>query len=188
MSDIKNNRRLKPGTYCYGIHIYGGATVTMDPGVYVMWNGPFWVNGGATVTGDQVIIAFTGKGSTLQIWGNAGVSLTSPTSGTYMNMQFMQDWNDDNTRNLWVSIGGSDPNNDTGDSSKLSYDGVAYFPTQNFWVHGNATVNENPPTLAVVADKIWTQGNATVNVTNSNPRNLSVGAGPTVTTGVRLLN
>ena len=186
MTDIKNNRRLKPGTYCYGIHVYGGAQVTMEPGVYVMWNGPFWVNGGATVTGDQVTIAFTGKGSTLQVWGNSSVNLTSPTSGTYMNMQFMQDWNDTQTRNLWASVGGSD-GNDTGDGSKLSYDGVAYFPTQNFWMFGNSIVNANSPSMAIVADKIWTQGSADVKITNLNPRNLPVTNVPSIITGVVLV-
>jgi hypothetical protein len=127
------------------------------------------------------MIAFTGKGSTLQLWGNSQLTVTSPTSGTYMNMQFMQDTSDINTHGLWVSIGGSDS-----DGGKLSYDGVAYFPDQNFWVRGNATVNANSPSLAIVADKVWTQGSATINVTNNNTRNLQVTV-PTTTYGARLI-
>jgi len=184
--EIKDDQALSPGpsgigTFCGGIHIYATAHVTMAPGVYVMVDGPFLADGSAVITGDRVMIAFTGKGSTLQLWGNSQLTLTSPTSGTYMNMQFMQDTSDINTHGLWVSIGGSD-----GDAGKLQYDGVAYFPDQNFWVRGNAAVNANSPSLAIVADKIWTQGSAVVNITNNNPRNLAVTV-PTTTYGARLI-
>jgi hypothetical protein len=103
-----------------------------------------------------------------------------------MNMQFMQDFNNPDTKGGWVSIGGNDPGKGDG-TAKVSYDGVAYFPTQNFWVFGNASLNANSPSMAIVADKIWTQGNATVNVTHNNPRNLAVSAGPTTTFGARLI-
>jgi len=186
MLDIKDDTTLSPGTYCGGIHINGsGPVVTLEPGIYVMADGPFWVNGGAVVAGDKVMIAFTGKGAALQVWGDASVKLTSPTSGTYMNMQFMQDRDDPNSRGLWGSIGGNSGGKDS--NAKLQYDGVAYFPTQNFWVFGNAVLNANSPTLAIVADKIWTQGNATVNITHANPRNLTVARAPQTTSGVRLL-
>ena len=184
--DIKDSTTLSPGTYCGGLHIYGnGTVVTLQPGIYVMVDGPLWIDGNATLTGDKVMIAFTGKGSTLQVWGDSTVNLTSPTSGTYVNMQFFQNPNDDSTRGLWVSIGGSSGGNDG--SAKLTYDGVAYFPTENFWVFGNSAMNANSPSLAIVADKIWMQGSATVNVTNNDPRGLQVKA-PTMSYGAKLLN
>ena len=184
--NIKDSTTLSPGTYCGGIHVFGNNTqVKLEPGIYVMKDGPFWIDGNATVTGDQVMIAFTGKGSTLQIWGDAIVNLTSPASGPYTNMQFFQDRNDDSTRGLWASVGGSSGGNQG--SAKLQYDGVAYFPTENFWVFGNAVMNANSPGMVIVADKIWIQGSATFNVTNNNPRNLRVSV-PTTTSGARLLN
>ena len=103
---IKDTETLSPGTYCGGIHMDSTAQVTLQPGIYVMVDGPFWADGSATVNGDQVMIAFTGKGSTLDVWGNATMNVTSPASGTYMNMQFMQDSSSTDTHNLWVSIGG----------------------------------------------------------------------------------
>jgi len=131
------------------------------------------------------LIAFTGTGAALQIWGDSSVTLTSPTSGTYMNMQFMQDPSDTNSRGLWDSIGGS--SGGQGGNAKLTFDGVGYFPTQNWWVFGNAVVNANSPTMAIVADKIWTQGSAYVNVTNQNPRNLPVTPPPQTGYGVKLI-
>jgi Flp pilus assembly protein TadG len=165
-------------TFCGGIHIYGNGTkVKLNPGIYVMVDGPFWVDASAVVTGDQVMLAFTGSGAALQIWGNANVTLTSPTSGTYMNMQFMQDRNDPNSRGLWDSIGGS---------TTVKFEGVAYFPSQNFWAFGDTNITANSPSMAIVADKIWTQGSANVTITHNNPRNLAVTV-PTTTYGARLI-
>jgi Flp pilus assembly protein TadG len=178
---IKDTETLSPGTYCGGIHMDSTAHVTLQPGVYVMVDGPFWADGSAAVTGDQVMIAFTGKGSTLDVWGNAQMNVTSPTSGTYMNMQFMQDSSSSDTHNLWVSIGGSDT-----DGAKLQYDGVAYFPTQNFWVRGKSTVNINSPSLSIVTSDINIQGSVNIQITQNNTRNLPVSA-PTTTYGARLI-
>jgi len=185
--DIKNPTTLLPGTYCGGITISGSdANVTLLPGIYVMVDGPFWVKGGGNVTGKEVMIAFTGKDSSLYLWGNSTMTLTSPISGTYMNMQFMADRNNADTKGTWVSIGGAAGNPDG--APKLDYDGVAYFPTQNFWIFGNAVMNANSPSTTIVADKIWVQGSATVNITNENRRNLAVGAAPQTAYGARLLN
>jgi len=185
--DIKDDAMLSPGTYCGGISISGDSPkVTLQPGIYVMVNGPLWTKGGAIVVGDQVMIGFTGKDSSLYAWGNSSLQLTSPKSGTYMNMQFMADRDSADNKGTWVSIGGNDPDKGEG-AAKVSIDGAAYFPNQNFWTFGNATLNVNSPSMAIVADKIWTQGNATVNITNNNPRNLAVKEPPTTTYGARLL-
>jgi hypothetical protein len=184
MLQIKDEVTLAPGTYCGGIHVSGdNAKLTLQPGVYVMVDGPLWVGGGI-VTGDRVTVAFTGKGSTLQVWGSSSVNLTSPTSGTYTNMQFVQDRDSEEGRGLWVSVGGNSGGEES--TAKLKYDGVAYFPNQNFWVFGKATMAANSPGLAVVAGKVWTQGNATVTVTTNNKRKLAVN-GPTSTYGAVLV-
>jgi len=177
---ITASTTLSPGTYCGGIDITGQKVkVTFEPGVYVMADGPLLVRGNAAVEGQEVMVAFTGDDSTLRVWGDSTASFTSPASGTYKNMQFFQDAQ--STRAGWVSVGGAG-----GDESKLEYDGVAYFPTQNMWIYGNATVLANSPTLVMVADKIWFQGNATVTVTNEDRRNLGL-TGPTLTRGARLV-
>ena len=182
--EIKATTELTPGTYCGGIAISGG-NVRMAPGVYVMVGGSFSVSSGAVVTGDEVMIGFTGGDSTLRIWGNSSLTLTSPVSGAWKNMQFMVDPASVDAQRTWVSIGGSSGNADG--TPKLTYDGVAYFGTQNFWVYGNAVIEANSPTVAIVADKIWVQGSATVDITSKNPRKLDVGRSPEIIVGVRLL-
>ena len=169
---------LSPGTFCGGIRIKGGASVTLSAGIYVMVDGSFWLDGGSSATGKEVVIAFTGDDATLRVWGNSTIDLTSPTSGTYKNFQFFQDPNDQKGRGAWVSIGG---NGNSADTSKATWDGIAYFPTQNFWVYGNTVVNINSPSMALVAGQIWVQGNAGLNVTNDNPRKVAVN--PVTTAG-----
>ncbi len=174
---------LWPGTYCGGLTIKGQATVTLNPGIYVMVNGSLLLDGGSSLTGREVMIAFTGADTTLRVWGNSTLDLTSPTTGTYAGFQFFQDGQDQNGKGAWVSIGG---NGNSGDTSKATWDGIAYFPTQNFWVYGNSVVNANSPSMAIVAGQIWDQGNATINVTHNNTRGLNV-AQTTVDGGARLL-
>jgi Flp pilus assembly protein TadG len=183
--DLNSDATLEPGTYCGGIHIGSTAKVTLKPGIYVMVDGPFWVNGSASVSGKEVTVAFTGAQSTLEVWGDSSVNLTSPVSGTYKNFQFFQDRTSSSNAQLWVSIGGSAGGTETG-ATKLTFDGTAYFPTQNFWVFGNSVVNASSPGVPIVADKIWTQGNATFNISNANPRGLDVKAPQTDVT-VRLI-
>lgn len=179
--NVNSDRTLLPGTYCGGVHIFS-AKVILLPGIYVMNGGPFWVNGGANVTGDQVTIAFTGDGSTLWLSGNATMTVTSPVSGTYANMQFVQDRTQPiNKLGTWFSVGGAN-----GDGSTLKYDGVAYIPTQNWWVYGNAVVEGNSPSLAIVAEQIWTQGNATVKITTNNNRKVEIPFVPQLIAKIRL--
>ncbi len=185
---VRSDVTLQPGTYCGGINITGsGVKVTMAPGEYVMVGGPLLVNGNAILKGREVVVGFTGSDSTLRVWGNGSVELTSPTSGTYANMQFFQDRNDPRGRGAWVSIGGNGGPTLGNDQSKLSIDGAAYFPTQNFWVYGAAEVQMNSPGLAVVADKIWFQGSAKIVVTSENRRGIENRVQSFVSFGARLV-
>jgi hypothetical protein len=186
---VTENTTLKPGTYCGGINITGKSLVVrLEPGIYVMVDGSLLVNGNARLEGEQVLIAFTGTDATLRIWGGSSVELTSPTSGVYKNVQFFQDRFDPRGRGMWVSNGGNGGPNDETDTSKLRFDGAAYFPTQNFWVYGAADVDMNSPGVVLVADKIWFQGAATIDVTQLNSRDLRDFVADTVySSGARLI-
>ena len=170
-SSIKANTTISPGTYCGGLKISSGAVVTMNPGIYIFTDGDFKIDSGSQVTGSEVLIGLAGKGAKFWMTGSAIMKVTSPTSGTYMNMQFMEDRNN-TAGNTWVSIGGN---------SQLQYDGVMYFPNSNIWVFGGSIVNANSPSVAMLGDKLWFQDNSTVTITQSNPRGLPIkNTSPTV--------
>jgi hypothetical protein len=111
--------------------------------------------------------------------GNSVVTLTSPSSGTYMNIQFMSDRTVSQSKKQqeWTTILGS---------ATLNYQGVMYLPEQQIWAEG--TINATSPSMAILADQVWWQGNQKTTITVANPQNLPVAAAPTFGIGARLVN
>jgi Putative Flp pilus-assembly TadE/G-like len=164
---------LEPGTYCGGLNIKAGATVTLLPGVYVMKDGQLSVNSGATLIGHEVTIAFVGADSYLHMLSDATATLTSPVSGTYKNIQMMsdRDLSQSKFQQEWTTILSG---------AKLDYDGVIYLPEQQFWVSGTAheaVIKGSSPTMIMVADKIWAQGNAVFDLTREDRRSIGADMG-----------
>jgi len=152
----KMSATLDPGTYCGGMEVKAGATVTLNPGIYVMTDGPFKVNSGAQVRGEDVMIALVGKDSYIHLLSDAYVKLSSPSSGTYKNIQFMSDRDVSQSKfeEEWTTILSG---------ATLEYDGIMYLPEQNFWVNGTghqAVVKGSSPSMILLADTVWAQGNA----------------------------
>ena len=140
-----NKSTLKPGTYCSGLSLSG--TVTLQPGVYVIQSGDFKVNANANVSGDGVTIYLAGS-SRVSMNGNANVSLSAPTSGTYSGVLVYGDR---------TSIGGQSTFNGTA-TSLLT--GALYFPKQQVNYLGNFS-GQNGCTQ-VVADMNQWSGNSTI--------------------------
>jgi Flp pilus assembly protein TadG len=86
-------RVLSPGTYCGGLRIRGSARVQVQPGVYVMRNGPLLVEDNAQLEGDYVGFYFTGLDATMKFTKNAKVTLGAPKSGTMAGILFFEDRN-----------------------------------------------------------------------------------------------
>jgi Flp pilus assembly protein TadG len=146
----KMTATLAPGTYCGGLEIKAGATVELDPGIYVIKDGPFKVNSGARVTGDKVLIALAGKNSVISLQSDSYVKLSSPSSGTYRNIQFMsdRDLSQSKFEEEWSTVLSG---------AVLEYDGVAYLPEQSFWVSGTAheaVVRATSPSMILQADTV----------------------------------
>ncbi len=78
---IDETRTLLPGTYCGGLRIDGNAVVTLEPGVYIIKDGPFIVDSNSIVNGTYVSLFFTGDTSTFTFNSNANVSLSAPRDG-----------------------------------------------------------------------------------------------------------
>jgi Flp pilus assembly protein TadG len=180
---IKTDVTLDPGTYCGGIDVKTGAHVTLRPGVYIMKDGPFAVNSGSSVTGDEVMIALVGANSYLYLLSQSTTTLTSPRFGTYKNMQFMSD------RDLSLSQHNKEWTTILGGAT-LDYDGVMYLPEQQLWASGaggKVIIKANSPTMTMVADKIWAQGNVVYEITNEDRRNMDMEATTGFEYGARLV-
>jgi hypothetical protein len=142
-----------------------------------MKDGPLWLNSDANLDGQEVTIGFTGPGATIRMDGSAQASLTSPESGTYMNMQFMQE----------PGTGGDDLAAGFDGNNILSFDGAMYFPTQDIELGGGSIITANSPSYAMVADCIRVQDQSTVTVTHENSRELPVADAGHYLYGARLI-
>ncbi|MEX0406786.1 pilus assembly protein TadG-related protein [Aquibium sp. LZ166] len=152
----KGEFELKPGTYCGGLSISPGAAVRLLPGTYVMLDGPLTIGANSVLTGDEVTLAFFGPGSTLNSNSGSQITLSSPKSGTYKNIQFMSDG---------VKLPGKIGEEVfTLSSTTLTYDGAMYLPEQRVWVKGKSHVNVRTSEVAMVADRFRFQDASEVSI------------------------
>lgn len=82
---------LSPGTYCGGLTVTLAAHVQLNPGIYVIKDGPLAVSGDATLQGQNVSFYLTGSGSTISWDSTSHVSLTAPNSGPLAGILMYED-------------------------------------------------------------------------------------------------
>lgn len=89
---------LSPGVYCGGLHITGGASVTLLPGTYIIKNGSLIVDMGSTVTGAGVGFYLTATPPfgwltfpNIYLGSDTHISISAPTSGAMAGILFFED-------------------------------------------------------------------------------------------------
>jgi len=110
-----------PGSYCGGITLHGNKNVTLTPGTYNLGSGGLTINGATTFTGSGVTFITSGP---VSIKGNAALTLSAETSGTYKGILF---WD--------TSASGSDFSG----ASSATMDGAFYFPNSTLTYTGNSS-------------------------------------------------
>lgn len=119
------NPTLKPGVYC-GLSIGQGGSVTMSPGVYIIYGGNFHAAGGTPVTGTGVTIVLTGNSTvgyaTATIDNGVTFTMSAPTTGTTAGLVFFQDSQAPHT--------GTNTTNYLAGGSTQNITGALYFPSQ----------------------------------------------------------
>lgn len=87
----KNVKKLRPGTYCGGIEITGNSGVLLQPGIYIIKDGPLELKGSGNLAGRGVGFYFTGDDAVVDIGEASTVSLTAPKSGPLAGILFFED-------------------------------------------------------------------------------------------------
>lgn len=82
---------LNPGTYCNGLTITDNAVVTFRPGIYIIKDGEFKVEGNAAIKGENVGFYFTGDKTALDFGRDSSISLTAPKDGPMAGILFFED-------------------------------------------------------------------------------------------------
>ena len=88
---IENAVTLEPGTYCGGLHITKTAVVTLKPGIYVIKDGPLFVDSQASLSGVDVGFYFMGNMGGLLFDKKTSISLTAPTGGAMAGILMMEE-------------------------------------------------------------------------------------------------
>lgn len=135
-------------------------------------DGPFDVGSNATVSGQEVLIALTGRNARLDFQAGSEVTLTSPTDGPYTSIQFLQH-DEAATRGLTSVVRST---------ARLSFEGVMLLPTQRLEILGDGMFAAKSPNYTVIVDTLLMKGNGsgTVTTTTDNGRNLAVGPSTTI--------
>lgn len=142
--------------FCNGIDLKGGASLTLDPGIYIIDRGVLTLEGNSTLTatGGVTIVLTSSTGNnyaTASIASNATVSITAPNSGPTKGLAIFQD------RNA-PSSGGDDLKG----GATQSIVGAIYFPNQNVnFVGGSSTGGSQCTQL--IALTISFKGNSSFN-------------------------
>jgi Flp pilus assembly protein TadG len=130
--DNAHTGTIQPGTYVGGVSVQGGATLTLQPGVYIFKNGNFSIGNDAHVTGNGVLLFFTGSSngtpSHLDVTGGVSPVFTPIQNGSLAGITVWQDRATAPTINWGNGI------------ALVNVTGVIYMPSANLNVMGGANV------------------------------------------------
>jgi Flp pilus assembly protein TadG len=154
-TSLKNGTfTLSPGVYCGGLVLKPQAEVTFNPGVYIIKNGMFEIQGQASAAGNGVVFVFVGSDAEFIVRGGGSVSFTAPdaaaTNVAGLNgFVLFQDKTTTTAGKTTVIQGGGD----------VKIEGILYMPTWRVDIGGNGDVNQAAKYFAMVADSFYMEGN-----------------------------
>jgi Putative Flp pilus-assembly TadE/G-like len=154
---------LMPGVYCGGLKVTGTTQLTLEPGIYIIKDGPLKVNAGASINGTGVTILLTGTDSNADFLGSASVHLSAPTGGP--------------TEGLVIASGRDEPilNTKVGGGVEMDIEGTVYLPTHHLSYGGNSESLMPSSYTFLIAKTITFHGGSTV-VVRGDPETATVPA------------
>lgn len=88
---VDSNSTLKPGVYCGGLTLSGSAKVSLEPGIYVIKDGPLIVTDTASLVAKKVGFFLTGKGSIFEFHADTTIDLEAMETGSMAGLLFHED-------------------------------------------------------------------------------------------------
>ena len=141
---------LTPGKYCRGITILGGATVTCEPGLYIIDGGSLTGLGSSSLSGERVCFLFT-NGAEIDLSGTADVELSACTSAESVELAGM------------IFAGGRDETRVTSTiagNNRFRLEGHVYLPSHDVNFSGGPDGGFPPDYTTLAAATIRFDGNA----------------------------
>lgn len=88
-----DDRTLSPGVYCGGLRIDDEANVKLNPGIYVIKDGPLVVRDESRLSGQYVGFYLVGSGATFHFGNDSSIDLGAPKDGPMAGLLFFEDRN-----------------------------------------------------------------------------------------------
>lgn len=143
---------LTPGVFCGGIRVEKDSDVTLQPGVYIIKDGPIVLDKNARLRGTQVGLYFTGEKSGITISKETSLSLTAPTSGPMAGLLMFQD----------RSIKRDDVKFEISSDDASVLLGTIYLPRGHLLLGGDKPVAQKSAYTIIVANKIQASAGPTL--------------------------
>ncbi len=153
--------RLSPGNFCGGINIPSNANLALDPGVYIISDGPLKLGANATISGQDVMFYMTGDRANFELHSGGTWNVTPPQSGEYRGMVIFQDRDSTPIQPNEIKGGGS-----------LDINGIIYTPNGELKLQGSPVLNIRGAGNMIVTDTMKLQGSPELNVILDNSPNL----------------
>ena len=140
---------INPGVYCGGLHLDGNADITFSPGLYVIKDGPLWVDSNSSAHGEGVVFYLTGTGATIHFDSNSSIDFTAPATGPLAGLIFFEDRNAPLNQEHYF---------DSNNISRL--EGAIYLSSGLLWIDSNSRIAVNSAFTTIVARRIRLDSNA----------------------------
>lgn len=82
---------LKPGVYCGGLEIKDDVQVKLEPGIFIIKDGPLILTGSSSMSGKDVGFFLTGHNAKFVLTSDTSVSLEAPVNGDMAGLLFFED-------------------------------------------------------------------------------------------------
>ena len=133
--------------YCGGFEVKQ-ATVTFEPGLYILKGGKMDLQAQAKVYGTGVTFLFADADAGFEMQGGADLLAKAPTSGDYAGFLLVDYRGSHKPTGDVVITGGGD----------IKMEGILYMPSRMVQVAGNGQINQASKFFAMVADRYDIRG------------------------------
>jgi len=138
---------IDPGVYCGGLTVTGNARVTLNPGIYVIKDGPLrFRGGGAVVDARGVGFYLTGADSALDMAGTPELVFSPPADGPMEGISIFHDRDADPS--IEHSLAGT---------PDMTFEGTIYMPAHSLRLSGTPTMT-SPSFISLIVDRYRSNG------------------------------
>ncbi|MGI9351579.1 MAG: TadE/TadG family type IV pilus assembly protein [Rhizobiaceae bacterium] len=134
---------LEPGVYCGGIRTVSDVVVKLNPGIYIMKDGPLIISGNSSLIGENVGFYFDGKYATYDFGVSTQVTLSAPKTGKMSGILFFEARNSIADRDFVIR---------SMDAER--FEGTVYLPRGRFVVDKASRVGQLSNWTAIIAKQI----------------------------------